>query len=277
MRRLLVAVAFLLVLAGLPLAGGASPDAAKPAPKLPPAPIKCQTPDGDGCYGWQYGPEYMDNTFIGELTIAPHIVKVGQTIDITMDAFATSDWTAQAGAPCGEIKRGATTGGDIDAKCTQKMTSPTHGWLRFAGTFCYLPPINCGTEQEALYLLAADQYAISGMVKDAAGKGVRGVRVDISPGYYAMTENTNGFYQALLKKGKYTVTAPAGYCVNGVRPCTRSKVVNLTGATAVDFQEQGYELSGTVTKKECTPRACKRAPMPASPWSRAAAATPTKP
>jgi hypothetical protein len=169
----------------------------------------------------------MDNTFIGEMTISPHIVKVGQSINIEMEVISSPEWgTPVADQPC------------YDASCSIKMTSPTSDWLRYPGTFCFNPRIACGTEQEAVYVLGEDEYAISGVVRDAEGKGVKGVRVDISPGFYAVTENINGFYQAILKKGTYTVSAPEGYCVRGSKPCAPSKKVVLTGATAVDFQEE---------------------------------------
>lgn len=231
-----IMVAFIAVL-GAP--GAAAPNtAAKPAPGLPDAPLKCP----ESCYGRDFGPQYMDNTYLGELTVGPHIVQLGQSISVT--AIGNS---AYGGQPknidsCGDREH-----------CSFKPTA-AGGWVRLNGYFCNTAA--CGIEQDAYYVLGDDEYAISGNVTDAEGHGVKGARIDISPGFYAVTENTDGLYQALLKKGTYTVTGPAGYCVKGVSPCTRSKVVNLTSAAAVDFTEDASceILSGTAAE----PAKCHR-------------------
>jgi hypothetical protein len=257
MRRVAVFVALVFAIAGAWSATGtAAPGAAaKPAPKLPPAPIKCQAAGGGGCYGWTFGPEYMDNTFIGEMTVSPHIVKAGQSINVEMQVISSPDWgTPVADEPC------------HDAHCSIKMTSPTSAWLRFPGTFCFNPRIACGTEQEAVYVLDGDQYAISGVVRSFDGKGAGpGLRVDISPGFFALTE-VGGFYQALLPKGRYSVSGPDGYCVGSAPKrgaCQRSATVALTdqrGAVAVDFYEETHRVSGKVTESECRQATCKRTP-----------------
>ncbi len=229
--------------------------AAKRAPKLPPAPIRCQNPTGSGCYGWVYGPEFMDNTFIGDLTVSPHIVRVGQSINVKMEVISNPDWgTPKAYEPCHK------------ARCTVKMTSPTSSWMRFPARFCFDPPIACAVEQDALYVLDGDEYAVSGMVRGFDGKGAGpGLRVNIAPGYFAVTE-MGGFYQALLPKGTYTVSGPEGYCVGTVsrKGCQSSQKVVLSdarGTAAVDFREQTHLVSGRVTESDCRKPSCVRAPV----------------
>ncbi len=106
---------------------------------------------------------------------------------------------------------------------------------------------------------------IVGAVTDSDGAAIAGVPVAIS-GASASTQTTNsaGAYGASVRKGNYTVSAPAGYCVRGGTTCSRSKSLNVQGPTSVNFVKSSGKgtISGLVTERTCREDSCSEAALP---------------
>lgn len=269
--RSLVLLALLLVLAPVAPRATAGPspapssgtidDIAAKAPTLGPAPIKCFP---GGCYGSDVGPNYMDNTSVGELDLAPHIVQADQEIT----ANVTWGWPSDF---CNVYDPEGTTS-ELRHTCTFKLgASSETTWGRLGANFC---SFGCGVEQDFYYVVPSDKTAITGMVRNADGSGVKGARIDIKGprSYFAITQE-GGFYQAVnIPKGKYTVTGPANFCaVNPLQrldggtaaaTCPASLSVDITNRTgAVDFDEEAYTVSGIVVQQTCSESTCTRTPL----------------
>lgn len=220
---------FLLILVAVLVAGvlsftavpgaaapGFGPAALKRAPDFGPAPVRCiPAKPGDGCYGDNR--HVMDDAWSGVASATPHLIKLGEKVKLSGTAEKVSI------LECGYAP-----------SCTITPKSPTNGWPWIHVSLC--KGIACGVEQDFYGVLPADTYAIDGTVRDAKGKGVGGLRVMLGAGYYAET-NRDGYYQAILPKGNYTVSAGETYCVEGSDPCQPAKAVVLTGTAHVDFRE----------------------------------------
>ncbi len=110
-----------------------------------------------------------------------------------------------------------------------------------------------------------DDGRIVGTVTDRDGAGLGDVPISIS-GASGSTQRTNsaGAYGAIVTKGSYTVSAPAGYCVAGGTTCNRSKSLDVQGATSVNFVKSSGDgtISGLVTERTCTAESCTEAALP---------------
>ena len=240
----------------------AASDVALKAPTLGPAPVKCFPA---GCYGGDIGPNYMDNTSVGEFDLTPHIVQADQEITANV---AFGDWKSNF---CNEVDP-AHSSEEPRHTCSFKVgASSGMTWSRMGTSFC---SFGCGVEQDFYYVLPSNKTAITGMVRRADGSGVKGVKIAIKgpKSYFAITQE-GGFYQAVnIPKGKYTVTGPKSFCA--VDPLTRyakgiaaaacpsSLSVDVTNKTgAVDFDEEAYTVSGTVEQQTCTDGECAFSPL----------------
>lgn len=269
--RLLVLLALVCVIASTPLrptqADPLPPAlvddaAATKAPTLGPAPVKCFPA---GCYGGDFGPNYMDNTSVGELDLAPHIVQPDQMITANV---AFGDWKSSF---CNDVDP-AHWSEEPRHTCSFKVGSSSGTtWGRLSAHFC---SFGCGIEQDFYYVLPSNKTAITGMVRRADGSGVKGAKIEIKgpKNYFAITE-AGGFYQAVnIPQGRYTVTGPEDFCAidplrrydqgEAAAACSRSRTVDVTQRTAaVDFDEQAYTVSGTVEQQNCTDGECTFTPL----------------
>jgi hypothetical protein len=113
-----------------------------------------------------------------------------------------------------------------------------HGISSISGPNCQEGDFLATSRWEIISFTATfdDRERIVGTATDAAGAPIKGVRISIS-GKSKASASTNaaGAYAARVKKGKHTVTAPEGFCLRGVKKCTRSKEVNVNGTEAVHF------------------------------------------
>jgi hypothetical protein len=87
---------------------------------LGPKPIPCQP---EGCYGGDYGPNYLNNTYNGHASIMPDIIRVGDVLTAEASAY---DSTYGVTWPNLGDQIGVCT--PSDTTCSWRITSPTNGW-----------------------------------------------------------------------------------------------------------------------------------------------------
>jgi hypothetical protein len=221
--------------------GTVPPESSRPFATLPhlgPPPVPC-FPYGSSdniCTGpsWPYPPNanYLYATYYGTVYISPHIVDVGQ--DITATAVGNLGGTPTWAAPPGPIVAGCqdkktdsagTVTRAADATCTWKATVassyppdttvPGHGYDEWGMDFCGF--FGCAESSDFFYVLP-HKRAISGIItttgankKDATEiLPVAGAVVHIT-GTQSGTAVTDadGFYNALVDPGNYSVSATA--------------------------------------------------------------------
>jgi hypothetical protein len=216
------------------------------AADLGPAPVRCGGENGGtagGCYGTSAN--VMDDTWLADLTVSPHVVHVGEKITATVAPLRDRvqwTWGFEGCAPNTPV-------------CTFTATTPTNGWALLGMSFP--SPYGVGIEQD-FYAVLQDLYAITGYVRDAEGKGVAGATVTVAgKGGGAATTNVNGYYTTQVPKGSYAVSAAGGYCVVGVTGCATSRALKTPGSKTVDFAPAPrHRLEGTVTAIGCGENAC---------------------
>ena len=69
-----------------------------------------------------------------------------------------------------------------------------------------------------------------------------------SRGATSATTKADGTYDAIVKRGHYTVTAVGNFCVLGSSRCVKSKAVNVPPTQSVNFRSPTREkvVSGTI-------------------------------
>lgn len=267
MKRTLIAL--LLALAVWPAAA----DASSRANTLGPAPEQadCLTyhVEGRGCY--------YDIGCNLEYTISPHIARVGDKITGTASYSPCFHfgwgWT---GAPpgtkvveCTPPDPGQATAGT----CTYEATGSTNGWRPgteshgttaasgvFFGAALFCCTIGRYVDGDYLAVLGPDEEAIDGFARDHDGEPLEGYTVFIR-GTTASGEDVDvfaegddtGYYNAILERGEYTVSAYDGLeplCLASVTTHCRRRA-RVTPTTSLDFRENvNARIVGTVTSQQ---------------------------
>ena len=158
-----------------------------------PPPIKCSVPaGGEGCYGSDLGPNFMDDARNGDVTVSPHKVRVGELLTITGDDGRHSGWNL---APPG-LK--ATKDCTLEqTSCVFKAITPTGAWLEYGMNFEF------GSVEQDYYGVLPGKTMIDGRVVDGSGHGIPEIKVQASgPARASDTTDFDGFYEIEIPKGK---------------------------------------------------------------------------
>ena len=254
-RFLVLALAAAAVVASVSVSGQSAAPAPKRAPSLGPPPKKI---DVQSCHGLVQG--CVDDVWGGnfEIKVSPHVVRVGEVMTATVtdgtDAYGHS-WT-WGNTPIGAtaIKcsppLGTWTKAPSSGHCSYRMTASTAGWSAIGAT---VNPLGQSYTDEDYYAVLADSSLLHGHVRDADGKGIARARVGLvgpSGDLFATTSST-GYYDAILKKGIYTVSVSVGegkVCATYLAPCANPTKVNLVTDKEVDFAEpEPLAIAGLVS------------------------------
>jgi hypothetical protein len=243
-------IAVVVAVLAVPALGAATADA-----KLGPAPQKCGAePGGSGCYGRDKGPNFLDDTGGGELTVSPKIVTAGQPITATAvnQAGPQSITVNILGKVCTfPALTGGGTGKTSQGSCTVKTTAANGSP---AWQIATMTRGDGGRDNEAFAVLPKDKGAISGTIRDGEGKPMGGVTVAINgPQKGSVKTNESGFYQhEVSKKGRYTVAPAADVCALPLSgACARTRTVTAPPSAGVDFVQADLpRLEVTVTPKQ---------------------------
>ena len=102
---------------------------------------------------------------------------------------------------------------------------------------------------------------VLGTLREADGTPAARRRVTIAgPTHATATTNAAGAYSATVRRGRYRVSAPDGFCAAGATTCTHTKDVRVVGPTSVDFARRIVRLSGQVQQTTCA-ESCRRDPV----------------
>lgn len=260
--------AFVVLAAGLLLsasAGSAVAAKAKRAPGLPPAPVELSD---RACPEWGRAGKRTCVGYIWarrfDFRLSPHIVRVGERITATVidsqkdapDPNFRHHWRWGTPPEGGELvscrpRPGVWSLGPPEGRggtCTWKMTKPVKQWQAASAI---VEALGQNFPAEDYYAVIEDEYALSGHVRDLAGKGIEGVRIRITERKKPFrttttTTDSGGFYSAFLPKGSYNVhafgtgaLARLQLCAKVVRgagrECDAAPQVELTSSEEVDF------------------------------------------
>lgn len=195
------------------LAATAAPTEAQ---TLGPPPHKCEPA---GCWASDTADlNDMNNTWVLDFTLSPHLVSQGGEIAGTVSGNDTDSWTWPG------IGTTTTPCGSKDKTCTWRMDAATSGWQVADMSIS----TGLGNAHEGDYYAVIEQgtYLLSGYVRNKEGQGLGGVRLYLTSkkkGSFTTTTDASGYYSALLQKSTYTVW-PTGAIY---RPGSRG--VALTG------------------------------------------------
>ena len=230
----MIVVSVVLALTFAPLAGarghGSRPFAS--LPHLGPAPQRCELGTDPNCPEFTQGTNFTVESTCGAINISPHIVNVGQNITATM-VTTPRDCRIQWGSPPDKKVAGCRDGvykvinpqkvetlvppsSTCEWKATQASAyppdakAPGGGWDQFEVGFCAF--VGCAALASDFYYVLPHKKAISGIVYadtvDAAGNrvGIAGAVIKLTGASSGTAvTNKNGFYDALVDPGRYTV------------------------------------------------------------------------
>ncbi|MEZ5099197.1 MAG: GDSL-type esterase/lipase family protein [Thermoleophilia bacterium] len=293
----LVSLAVLLVWAGVALgAPKPPPPAGVQLLAAGQVPTQCAAGATFDPYGSNYGYYYSKNANAwlsapwcyprwGFLEAsASGVVAAGQAFTVT--AIPTDGSNSAAYAPetktiswsfPGKVVAGC---GNADLSCTViptteageewswfefKVSMPRTFFIDSPGEFCAGQHLCGGVTTHAWAFVGVPpddgKLHVRGAVRDAEGKGVKGVPVTASgPGGGSDRTDESGSYDIVVKKGAHTVSAAGGYCVVGKPGCTKSVRLSLPPSRSVDFgPPPEHTLSGAVLEQTCTEDTCSRA------------------
>jgi hypothetical protein len=160
---------------------------------LGPKPAKC----GIGC--WADAPNSLAVSRLGDMTVSPHIARPGKKITATFTPLGdglTWDWGIRG------CKANKTT-------CTFRA-APTDGWAVL--TLGIGNPIGPAESQDTYAVPSKNTAIIDGFVTDKSGGGIAGASVTAKGpgGIHHVTTGGDGFYNMVVKPGRYTVTPSGG-------------------------------------------------------------------
>lgn len=225
---------------GMPLAKSLSP----PPVRIRPGPPFC----GETSVPWKRCMEDLwGSDFV--VSIQPHIVRVGQEITVrahdasgnkTMGKLHRWKWSTPrrlvgeddpwVPVDC-DPPVGRWTSPPSDGTCRFRVTARKwRGWNQwsYAGAITDLALCRVCGEVDYWAVLEAGAYDLSGHVRNATGRGLAGVRVELTrAGKTSYTvSGADGYYDAILDKGTYTIRA------EGARPAR----VRLTRETELELR-----------------------------------------
>jgi Carboxypeptidase regulatory-like domain len=169
-------------------------------------------------------------TRLGALSLSPHIVHAGGTITGTIALTGPYKISWPRAIP--QLVQ-VTACGEHDTTCEWKVpaNAPTAQY-----TVLGVGVINnqgVGISKDYYAIIGKDRFALSGQIKDAQGNPVPGVAVQVAGTEEAtLTTDSTGSYNALLKRGSYTVTPRPGHSQT-FEP--QQAHVSLTEDRTVDF------------------------------------------
>lgn len=211
------------IVAGAFLLPATSTAATAPASWGPP-PKKCQATSEfpGGCHGYRDGDTY----YLGReetddlLTISPRVVRVGQTVTMTVrGGMQGAPWQIAAGLRM--LPSTCTNSSyDEDDTCTFRAVAPTEGWEiysinpRYLGGFGQPDPYNYWEEDYYGVLPASGPAKIKGRVVDERGHGIPDLRITANgPDSFAARTSFTGYYNIRVPEsdvGDYVVTPRGG-------------------------------------------------------------------
>jgi Carboxypeptidase regulatory-like domain len=181
-------------------------------------------------------------TRLGALSLSPHVVHAGGTITGTVALTGKYPIAWPTGIPFLVEVNPCTT---ETASCTWrvpanaptvKYTTLQVGVTNNQGT---------GVSRDYYAIVGKDQFALEGHIKDSSGNPVAGVTVDISgPDHVTAKTDSTGAYNALLKRGTYTVAPNPG---KGQSFAPAETKVVLNDDRTADFQLRPNQDQVTVT------------------------------
>lgn len=188
-RVALLAAMFALALAAIGTSVASASDT------LGPKPAKC----GIGCWGDTTNSLAVSR--LGDVNLSPHIARVGQKITAKFKPLTQGlswDWPVK-GVGC---KHNSTT-------CTFTAAA-TEGWAIF--TLGIGNSIGAAESQDAYAVPAKGTTIVQGYVTDRSGGGIGGAEVSVrgSGGSYHVQSGGDGFYNVIVKPGRYEITPSGG-------------------------------------------------------------------
>ncbi len=236
--------------AAFALAAGDAP--ARSVVDLGPEPVQC-VPQGSGCYGGDFGPDVLDNTWVGDVSVSPKIVRVDKTFTVKVDVSAP-DGSFAVTAPGKAI---GACGGKGSGKCRFRAGGPTNGWglarVRI-GT-----RVGVGVEQVAVAVIGREPV-LRGTVRDQRGAGVAGVNVRVSgPRKRTLVTNAVGGFNTTLPPGRYVVRPSAPKA--DYSPKKKTVRLNWDRTTKADFKVKRWRVAGRVTSVVCGAASCEEKPL----------------
>src|SRR5262249_30797610 len=153
------------------------------------------------CYG--DGGASMDDTNAAEITVSPHMVRVGEQITATITPYSANDsWTWPVGS-CDNTKTTCTF--------TADARTPAHGALTWQRFTVFGSIGCCGWVEEDYYTVTGpDEYPIEGNVAEfdptRAGNSRPSARQHVTisgPDGKTATTNENGNWGAEVAAGTY--------------------------------------------------------------------------
>ena len=247
--RTLSALGFFAVAIACAPAANAATDASEFGP--PPEKACGGTIGGSGCYGSDVGPNYMDDAGNGNLFISPHVVKVGESLTMTVEGD-NGDWNR---TPPGLAATSSCTADD--QSCTFEAIAPTTRWERYNITFP-------GSREQDYYGVLSGPATIEGHVVDSKGfpvpsakvtaKGSAGNRKRRPPGL-STTTNSDGTYLIQVPSSEESFL-PAEYRVSAkakaagpLTPKKRTVTVTEGAKATANFKAR---LDNTGTRRATT-------------------------
>jgi hypothetical protein len=221
-KRIAGGVAQLASVAMASLAFGATKES-----EFGPPPTKCGGGifGGSGCYGYDVGPDSMDDAGNGNINISPHVVEVGGYIAMSTEG-EHGDWTREvpgltALGPCEKHQ----------SVCGFKAIEPTEGWQRYEMRFGF------GAREQDYYGVLAGPATIIGRVVDQEGTPVPDVLVEATGPTNEDTRTTlDGRYSMrVIRPGTYKVTAKSGDS-RKTKPKSRTLTLAEGGIGKAGFQ-----------------------------------------
>lgn len=225
-------LALALTLAPLAVARGGASRPFASLPHLGPAPHRCELGTDPNCPEFTQGTNYTVESSCGAINISPHVVNVGQNVTATVVETARQ-CRIQWGSPPDKLVAGCKDGVykvinpqkvetivPPSPTCVWKATqasayppdakAPGGGWDQFEVGFCAF--VGCAALASDFFYVLPHKKAISGTVYsnnlDAVGNRVglanAVIRISGASSGTAVT-NSNGFYDALVDPGRYTV------------------------------------------------------------------------
>lgn len=202
-------------------------------------------PIPEACTGENY--EYADcliATRLGALTVSPHVVHAGGTLTgtVALTGLYTVSWPS---AIPYLIQVGSCEKTPV---CHWKVpaNAPTVKYTTLLANVSNIQGV--GYSRDYYAIIGKDRFELAGHIKDSEGKPVAGVTIEISGTEQAsaVTDST-GQYNALLKRGSYTVTPIA----------TRGRVLD-PGQSSVTLNQDrtvDFRLRPNVDEVTVTPEA----------------------
>lgn len=189
-------------------------------------------------------PTGLPQTWIASMHVNGHVFHVGQTITLTAHVNAATCFVPNPPCvgtvtwPCGNAK--PVPHGTPTLHCSFKATEAS-GWQVVGANFGN--PTGTSAVSEDFYaVVGKDKHVLDGTVRNKSGGGVSGVLVS-ARGARAFTAHTdaNGYYNAILPKGRYAVSAPA----EGSAAVPQRAAVNLVDKKTVNFDLKSRPLTFT--------------------------------